>query len=221
MKHKKAFIKEINEKLEIGLKFGEGKKFIKTLAEKYNMAESTATVYFYEVKKEFESKKPSVSLEKEEPIYKVDGEIEFTVKGILGYGVVGETKEGIKTLVHISRVKNEFISNLERYFKLGDKVKGKIHSISPENEISVTTIGYWLPDYNKKTEHPELKQVEEFLKPIIGELSEEARNEFQKVIEEKGIFQLSLTLGKHAPTFKADLGLLLLNELKKHWNDEL
>lgn len=231
MKNKERFIEEINEKLRTGLKFGEGKKFTEELAKKYKIKPNTAIVYFYEQKKIFEKKNPTNSLEeklsnvpieyvkKEE--YVINDEVEFTVTGFKSFGVIGETCDKAKVLLHISKIKDEYIANMHLYFKIGDNVNAKIEKITPEGELRVTTIGYSLPYYLVTKEKNELDEIEKYLKPIIGEMSENAKDEFQKFIEEKGLFKVTLELAKRVPTFKPDLGLVLLNEIKKHWNDGL
>lgn len=71
----------------------------------------------------------------------VEGEIyEGVVKRLTNYGAFIELKNNLIGLLHISQITNGFVSNIEDYLKVGQKIKVKVISIDKENnKISLST----------------------------------------------------------------------------------
>lgn len=66
--------------------------------------------------------------------YKVDDEIEGTIKNIKDYGVFVTLSEGIDGFVHISNISTSFIKNPQEVVKVGENVTTKILSIDKDTK---------------------------------------------------------------------------------------
>lgn len=64
--------------------------------------------------------------------------VEGRVSGITKFGAFVALPEGKSGLVHISEVANAFVSDVNEYVQLGQTVKVKVLSISPEGKINLS-----------------------------------------------------------------------------------
>lgn len=61
-----------------------------------------------------------------------------TVTGITNFGVFLDIGEGKTGMVHISEVSRTYVNQITDFVNVGDNVKAKILSISPEGKISLS-----------------------------------------------------------------------------------
>lgn len=147
------------------------------------------------------------------------------------------------TLIHRSIIKpNDTDVEPERHFKNGDKVKGIIRGFDPKGNMSFTTIDYFdlLPDYFETKEQEEgigenassplfykqestmteeeadliYNQIKPTLENALSVISAESEQLFKQMIREFGVIEFCLSLGKIAPTFNIDPGLILAEMLQ-------
>jgi S1 RNA binding domain protein len=64
--------------------------------------------------------------------------VEGDVTNITRFGAFIKLFNGEEGLVHISEVANEYVSNVEEYVKLGDKIKVKILSRNPKGKLELS-----------------------------------------------------------------------------------
>ena len=64
--------------------------------------------------------------------------VEGKVTGVTKFGVFVEMADSVTGMVHISEVSDTYVKELSDFVKLGDSVKVKIISVSPENKISLS-----------------------------------------------------------------------------------
>jgi len=204
------------------------KDFIQEFANKHRLAFSTVRSNYYKFKKEL-AHNENVST----AAYEIGDCIDVSVTGIASYGVFAVTCDEHKKsgLIHVSEIKDSYIPDLNRHFKIGDHINAKIIRIEQEKySFSVKHIA--LPDYyeegienelselesNSHTNH-EIDEVVKYLNNIVGILSPEAKTKLNLMIKEHGIFKFSLTAASTVPEFNNDLGLILLNDIEKRIGD--
>jgi S1 RNA binding domain protein len=64
--------------------------------------------------------------------------VEGKVTGVTKFGVFVEMADSVTGMVHISEVSDTYVKELSDFVKVGDSVKVKIISVSPENKISLS-----------------------------------------------------------------------------------
>lgn len=69
---------------------------------------------------------------------KVDEVVEVEVTRITEYGAFVKFTNGKKGLIHISQVADSYVKNVNDHLKVGDKVKARIMTISPDGKIDLT-----------------------------------------------------------------------------------
>ncbi len=210
---------------------GEVTPMFREVAEQFQVPLGTVRSAFYRLKKEVGEVLPTLM-----PC--VGDTIEVRVKTIASYGVIMETLDGgIHGLVHISSVKDEFIEDLNRYFKIGDVVRAEVINIEGDR-VSLSTINSDLPDYwchrslsrpinrvesyvtvpvvtTVKSEHDEVRA---YFEKNFGKLGNEANGKLQDLIKAHGLFQFTLALGKLEPK---DYALYILELLESNLRGSL
>lgn len=86
--------------------------------------------------------------------YEVGKQVIGTVSGITEYGVFVNLDEYYSGLIHISEISDKFVSDINDYVKIGDKIKTEIISVDPTNnhlKLSIKNINY-RSIYQKKYE---------------------------------------------------------------------
>lgn len=177
------------------------------------------------------------SKKKATEIFKKGDELEVTITGVQPYGAFGVTiVDGVEytTLIHRSIIKpNDKDVEPERHFRNGDKVKGVVQGFDPKGNMSFSTTAHFdlLPDYfqddvekeeikedivHKKETHMTDEEVEVIynqvkptLEATLSVISAESEQLFKQMIKEVGVVEFCLSLGKIAPTFNIDPGLVL------------
>lgn len=69
---------------------------------------------------------------------KADEVVEAEVTRITEYGAFVKLINGKKGLIHISQVADSYVKNVNDHLKVGDKVKARIMTISPDGKIDLT-----------------------------------------------------------------------------------
>ena len=64
--------------------------------------------------------------------------VEGTVSDIMNYGAFIKLEDGKNGLVHISEVSKDFVEDIHKVLKTGDKVKAKIISIDEKGKIALS-----------------------------------------------------------------------------------
>ncbi len=64
--------------------------------------------------------------------------VEGRVTGITKFGAFVALEEGKSGLVHISEIANSFVSDVNQFVQLGQTVKVRVMSISPEGKINLS-----------------------------------------------------------------------------------
>ena len=60
------------------------------------------------------------------------------ITGVTNFGAFVQLEGGKSGLVHISEIAIDYVKNIEDHVKVGDEVKVKIVSVSPEGKISLS-----------------------------------------------------------------------------------
>lgn len=64
--------------------------------------------------------------------------VEGIVSDILNYGVFIKLKNGKSGLVHISEISNDYVEDIHKVLKSGDKVKAKVLSVDKNGKIALS-----------------------------------------------------------------------------------
>ena len=140
------------ERLQHGQKRGDLSRAIKQIAHVHNLSENTVKTTYYQTvrgKVNLEGATPSKAAETEnnqslkaiENQFKIGEYIDVRVKNIVDFGVFCETLSppNHEGLIHISEVKNQYVTDLHLYFEIGDVIKAKITRILNENKLALST----------------------------------------------------------------------------------
>lgn len=90
-------------------------------------------------------------------VYKLYDVVMVTVVGITDYGIFVSLEDGHKGLIHISEISDKFISDINSFVKLNDKIFAKIIGIDNEKErfnLSIKKMNYKRINSNKIQETP-------------------------------------------------------------------
>ena len=64
--------------------------------------------------------------------------VEGTVTGITKFGAFVSLPDGRSGLVHISEIANTYVSDVNEFLKLGDKVKVRVLAVTPDGKINLS-----------------------------------------------------------------------------------
>lgn len=71
-------------------------------------------------------------------VLKVGDTVEAEVVRIADFGAFAQLSNGKKGLIHISQISDSYVKNVSDHLKVGDKVKARIKTISPDGKIDLT-----------------------------------------------------------------------------------
>ncbi len=80
---------------------------------------------------------------------KIDTIVNAKVTGITNFGAFVETEDGSKGMIHISEVSRSYVEDIKSVLKIGQAVRCKVISISPEGKIALS-IKQLEPDTGEK-----------------------------------------------------------------------
>lgn len=117
--------------------------------------------------------------------FQVGTVVEGTVTAITKFGAFVELPEGATGLVHISEVADTYVTDINQFLKVNDKVKVKIINIDEKGRIALS-IKQANPSYHPKSHHapPPPSNFEDKLAKFMKE-SEERQHELKKNLEGK------------------------------------
>lgn len=69
---------------------------------------------------------------------KVDDTVDAEAIRITEYGAFVKLAGGKKGLIHISQVADSYVKNIHDYLKVGDKLRARVMTISPDGKIDLT-----------------------------------------------------------------------------------
>ena len=69
--------------------------------------------------------------------------IEGKVSGITNFGVFVDIGDGLTGMVHISEVAKTYVKDIKEYVRMGQEVKVKVITVSPEGKISLSMHRLW------------------------------------------------------------------------------
>lgn len=153
--------------------------------------------------------------------------IEVKISGIQQYGAFGIIKRNnieYTGLIYQNNINRDDKKPLvSSYFKVGDMVKVEVSGFSGDKNMSLSTINYsdLLPYYGEAASRLSSEETDVFyrqVKPMIDSvlpvITLEAEMALKCLLQEQGIVQFCLSLGKIAPTFNIDPGLLLAEKIR-------
>ena len=79
--------------------------------------------------------------------------VEGIVTDIMNYGAFVKMEDGTNGLVHISEVSKEYVDDIHKVLKSGDKVKAKVVSIDEKGKIALSIKKAMAPERVAKTEN--------------------------------------------------------------------
>lgn len=117
-------------------------------------------------------------------VLKVGDIVEAEVVRITDFGAFVHFSNGRKGLIHISQISDSYVKNVNDHLKVGDKVKARIITISPNGKIDLTLKTQKEPAQFPKDRAFKTSTFEEKLKQFLKE-SEERQADLRKHFEEK------------------------------------
>ncbi len=84
-------------------------------------------------------------------ILKVGDTVEAEVVRITDFGAFVKFLNGKKGLIHISQISDSYVKNVNDHLRVGDKVKARIKTISPDGKIDLTL---------KEQKEPQVTQIQ-------------------------------------------------------------
>lgn len=86
---------------------------------------------------------------------KVGAVVNGKVTGITNFGAFVETEDGSKGMIHISEISRSFVEDIKSVLRIGQAVKAKVISVSPDGKIALSLKQLEPDDKSKK---PQKKQ---------------------------------------------------------------
>ncbi|KPK40011.1 MAG: hypothetical protein AMJ78_07620 [Omnitrophica WOR_2 bacterium SM23_29] len=116
-------------------------------------------------------------------VLKVGDLVEAEVMRITDFGAFVKFSNGKRGLIHISQISDSYVKNVSDHLRVGDKVRARIKTISPDGKIDLTL------KEQREPQAPEGKTFktstfEEKLKQFLKE-SEKRQADLRKHLEEK------------------------------------
>lgn len=139
----------------------------------------------------------------------------------------------IRGIIHISEIVSGFVTSVHEHFEVGQIVEAKIILKREEEyrlnlsvkefkdrEILDSEVAKEIAFNEQKAKNevklpPEFYEIEEYVKSITGELSNDAKLKLKALVEEHGIFKFSINISAASQDTVTDVGLLFLNKLEQ------
>lgn len=84
--------------------------------------------------------------------------IEGKVSGITNFGVFVDIGKGVTGMVHISEVAQNYVKDIKEYVHMGQEVKVKVITVSPEGKISLSMKQAEAPAPRENRRQPQREQ---------------------------------------------------------------
>lgn len=117
--------------------------------------------------------------------FQVGTVVEGTVTAITKFGAFVELPDGTTGLVHISEIADTYVTDINQFIKIKDKVRVKVINIDQNGRVALS-IKQADPSYHRKSHHtpPPPPNFEDKLAKFMKE-SEERQHELKKNLEGK------------------------------------
>ncbi|MBQ9314035.1 MAG: S1 RNA-binding domain-containing protein [Clostridia bacterium] len=113
--------------------------------------------------------------------------VEGTVADIMNYGAFIKLEDGKSGLVHISEVSKDYVEDIHKVLKSGDKVKAKVLSINEKGKIALSIKKAMMPFESRKEESVKEKApltLDDMLSKFLKD-SDERQLDLKKSFESK------------------------------------
>lgn len=128
---------------------------------------------------------PSNSSQVLNQVLKAGDVVEAEIVRIADFGAFVKFLNGKKGLIHISQISDSYVKNVADHLRVGDRVKARIITISPDGKIDLTLKSQRVePAQFPKEKVFKTSTFEEKLRQFLKE-SEERQADLRKYLEEK------------------------------------
>jgi predicted RNA-binding protein with RPS1 domain len=169
-----------------------------------------------------QSHESSVNYHDWETIYTSEMFVTAKVTNIQHYGVFLEIQDQYKGsgLLHIKRIQNAFIPDLNEYFSIGDIIENvelEEEGVTP-NRLSFSTVHLNLKKKSNSTKinSTDIETIKQLLMDKVGILSPAAEKEIDRSIKEHGLVTYVMAMTKVLEEFNVDVSMLLVKEIEEN-----
>ena len=159
------------------------------------------------------------------PNYEVGEKVQGKIKRIEPYGAFVSLDQLNVGLIHLSKIKNDYVGNIHKHFRVGDDVVCEILQHDGDGKYKLSTIGMELPEYEIDSMHleetKELNQIYHYMKTFVPFVSEDAKEKIQQLIINKGMVSFVLGMSKVIQECNQDVSLFLVKSIEKEIEDGL
>ncbi|EOP32336.1 S1 RNA-binding domain-containing protein [Bacillus thuringiensis] len=155
-----------------------------------------------------------------EKIYTQNSLVTAKITNIQPYGVFLEIQDQYKGsgLLHIKRIQNAFISDLNAYFKIGDILENVELEEVTADRLSFTTVHLDLEKKINSTDinTKDIETVKQLLMDKVGILSPDAEKQIDRSINEHGLVPYVMAMSKVLDDFNVDVSMILAKEIEEN-----
>ncbi|WP_137842926.1 S1 RNA-binding domain-containing protein [Bacillus sp. 2SH] len=167
-----------------------------------------------------QSHESSVNYHDWETIYTSEMFVTAKVTNIQPYGVFLEIQDQYKGsgLLHIKRIQNAFIPDLNEYFSIGDIIENVELEEVTSNRLSFSTVHLDLKKKlnSTKINSTDIETIKQLLMDKVGILSPAAEKEIDRSIKEHGLVTYVMAMTKALDEFNVDVSMLLVKEIEEN-----
>lgn len=157
--------------------------------------------------------------------YHVGETVNGKIKRIESYGAFVALDNLNMGLIHLSKIKDEYVGNIHRHFRIGDAVTCEVIQNEGSGRYKLSTIGFSLPEYEVEDIHiegsKELLEIHQYIHRLTHALSDHTKDKVQKLINQNGLVQFVIAMSKIGERFETDLSAWFVHEIEKEMSDSL
>ena len=230
-----------------GFRYGDRKEIFREMAKKHDIRVNSFYYYYNKHKERLleeaseeagfevsETKKGELNMfeaaaeeaRNVEPMKLEVGDIvEVTIFEIREYGAIGMVEEyDMKGMIHISEIKDDYISDINNYFHVGQVVNAKVIKINDDDTLRLSTKGLEVDELSANiiVINREVESAEKFVRDITGKpLTPAAQEKLFELVEEHGSFTFGMACKKIEDNYEFDPGLAFLHATEEAINCDL